>query len=322
MNTDFNSIAKSRAKYYLKGSPVQFVWVELLKPETQQSVAVTLTFKNIAPAMLEELNILFSCKDKSGQIVAQDKFSYKQLQVGKGQFFGADDAVFVSNMPLSNVEVKIVSAVYSGKLHNLTNCQIIPLPALRDLGIQSKQMLDNVLNINWSRYVPCNVQDGWVCTCGAFNYNTGDALNVCGECGIEKLGLFNNAKAILNREAGAEQQNAYQQNAQGQYSEFNALQNENMQSDKLETVDFENLLSPEDITYSGMSDELEAESARYTDSEQYKQNNVEQNSKKSNKPYLMSNATADTIIKFTPLVTLGLLATYFIIIIIMNMLLF
>ncbi len=304
MNTDFNSIAKSRAKYYLKGSPVQFTCVELLKTQEQQNVAVTLTFKNIAPAVLESLNIVFSCKDGNGQVVAQEKFTYKDLQVQAGQVFGSDDAVFVSNTPISNVEVKIVSAVYGGKLHNLTNCQIIPLPALRPLSVQSKQMLDNMLNITHSNYVPCNVQDGWVCTCGAFNYNTGTSAQICSECMLDKAGLFNSAKTVL---MGAANGNFDQMNVNDQYSNIN--------DEQLHTKDFENLLPPEDIIYDGVN--------QYTnnDDSYIQQQQATQQNKKSDKPYLMSNETADKIFKFTPVITLGVLASYFVILLLLNLLL-
>lgn len=47
MSQAFTPIARSRASYYCKGSPVHFSMVELFRMEETGETVVTLTFKNL-----------------------------------------------------------------------------------------------------------------------------------------------------------------------------------------------------------------------------------------------------------------------------------
>ena len=59
MEENFDLLAQSRANYYTKGSPVQFVKVELLKGDVSGDVAVCLSFKNISGEPLTGLVVTF-----------------------------------------------------------------------------------------------------------------------------------------------------------------------------------------------------------------------------------------------------------------------
>ena len=50
MSQAFTPIARSRASYYCKGSPVHFSMVELFRMEETGETVVTLTFKTCIPA--------------------------------------------------------------------------------------------------------------------------------------------------------------------------------------------------------------------------------------------------------------------------------
>jgi len=124
MDQNFFLMAQSRANYYTAGSPVQFVRVELLKGDVTGEVAVCLTFKNVGTEPLTGFIIHFKCKDASGQILCEDDFYYEQLNVQPGELFGADDAVFVSDTPVSSVEIEQDRAFLNGKL-SLTQAEAV-----------------------------------------------------------------------------------------------------------------------------------------------------------------------------------------------------
>jgi len=124
MDQNFSLMAQSRANYYTAGSPVQFVRVELLKGDVTGEVAVCLTFKNVGTEPLTGFIIHFKCKDASGQILCEDDFYYEQLNVQPGELFGADDAVFVSDTPVSSVEIEQDRAFLNGKL-SLTQAEAV-----------------------------------------------------------------------------------------------------------------------------------------------------------------------------------------------------
>ncbi len=127
MDQNFSLMAQSRANYYTAGSPVQFVRVELLKGDVTGEVAVCLTFKNVGTEPLTGFIIHFKCKDASGQILCEDDFYYEQLNVQPGELFGADDAVFVSDTPVSSVEIEQDRAFLNGRGVDLRNYKRVRL---------------------------------------------------------------------------------------------------------------------------------------------------------------------------------------------------
>lgn len=202
MSSEFNAVALSRARYYTKGSPVQFVHVELLRMEDTGNMVVTLTFKNIAPQQtLTEFTAHFRCKDAQGNVVDEDDFTYTELNAAEGELFGSDDAVFVSEVPLSSVEVHGVRACYGpDRQHDLSRCKPVPLPMLRLLPPAIAQKVNSVLQMDTAQYVPVNLADGWLCTCGAFNYNVGRGVAMCTECGTDKASLYSAVRDAAHAE--------------------------------------------------------------------------------------------------------------------------
>ena len=120
-------MAQSRANYYTAGSPVQFVRVELLKGDTTGEVAVCLTFKNVGTEPLTGLVVHFKCKDAAGQVLCEDDFYYEQLNAQPGAVFGSDDAVYVSDTPVSSVEVEQDRAFLNGRGVDLRNYKRVRL---------------------------------------------------------------------------------------------------------------------------------------------------------------------------------------------------
>ena len=92
MSQKFTPLAQSRASYYCKGSPVHFVMVELFRMEGTGATVVTLTFKNLFSRPLVSFTAYFRCKNKYGEVVVEDSFTYDNVYAGEGECFGFDDA--------------------------------------------------------------------------------------------------------------------------------------------------------------------------------------------------------------------------------------
>ena len=103
MEENFNLAAQSRANYYTPGSPVQFVRVELLKGEQSGDNAVCLTFKNIGDQTITGLDVRFKCKAANGELLCEETFNYEELNAGRGELFGMDDAVFITDKAIGSV---------------------------------------------------------------------------------------------------------------------------------------------------------------------------------------------------------------------------
>ena len=207
MDQNFSLMAQSRANYYTAGSPVQFVRVELLKGDTTGEVAVCLTFKNVGTEPLTGLVVHFKCKDAAGQVLCEDDFYYEQLNAQPGAVFGSDDAVYVSDTPVSSVEVEQDRAFLNGRGVDLRNYKRVRLNMPRVLpGSIAKTLQQRTGNVQLT-CVPQDTEYGWFCACGAFHPNE-ENTSVCSECGGDRAQIKATLTNILEdaRRAAERQQ--------------------------------------------------------------------------------------------------------------------
>ena len=207
MDQNFSLMAQSRANYYTAGSPVQFVRVELLKGDVTGEVAVCLTFKNVGTEPLTGLVVHFKCKDAAGQVLCEDDFYYDQLNAQPGTVFGSDDAVYVSDTPVSSVEVEQDRAFLNGRGVDLRNYKRVRLNMPRVLpGSISRTLQQRTGNVQLT-CVPQDTEYGWFCACGAFHPNE-ENTTVCSECGGDRAAIKATLTGILEeaRQAAERQQ--------------------------------------------------------------------------------------------------------------------
>ena len=207
MDQNFSLMAQSRANYYTAGSPVQFVRVELLKGDVTGEVAVCLTFKNVGTEPLTGLVVHFKCKDAAGQVLCEDDFYYEKLNAQPGTVFGSDDAVYVSDTPVSSVEVEQDRAFLNGRGVDLRNYKRVRLNMPRVLpGSISRTLQQRTGNVQLT-CVPQDTEYGWFCACGAFHPNE-ENTTVCSECGGDRAAIKATLTGILEeaRQAAERQQ--------------------------------------------------------------------------------------------------------------------
>lgn len=221
MDQNFSLMAQSRANYYTAGSPVQFVRVELLKGDVTGEVAVCLTFKNVGTEPLTGLVIHFKCKDAAGQVLCEDDFYYEQLNAQPGDLFGSDDAVYVSDTPVSSVEIEQDRAFLNGRGVDLRGYKRVRLKTPRVLPASIARTLQQRTGNDALVCVPQDIQQGWFCACGAFHPNE-ENTQVCSECGGDRAYI----KATLTHVLEEARQAAEQQQR-----EINAVANSNPQQD-------------------------------------------------------------------------------------------
>ena len=197
MEQNFDILAQSRANYYTKGSPVQFVRVELLKGDVTGEIAVCLSFKNIGTKPLAGLLIGFKCKDMQGKVVCEDQFRYESLTAGQGDLFGSDDAVYLSPSPIGSVEVDLLQALYTdGSRASLREYKRVRLPAPKVLPTNLATQLEQRTGKHGFSVVPQMLPEGWFCACGAFHPTEEDTA-WCSECGSDRILLQNTLSGLL-----------------------------------------------------------------------------------------------------------------------------
>ena len=203
MEENFDLLAQSRANYFTKGSPVQFVKVELLKGDVSGDIAVCLSFKNITANPLTQLQITFKCKDRSGAVVCQDQFVYEGLNASHGEVFGADDAVYISSSPIGSVEVELGTARFAdGSAVDLTGYPRVRLTPPKKLPPELAEKLCERTRKEGLTVVPQVLDEGWYCACGAFHPREEDGV-WCSECGSDRILLQNTLSSLLQSNTSA-----------------------------------------------------------------------------------------------------------------------
>ncbi len=196
MEESFNVVAKSRVNYFTANSPVQFVRVELLRGDVSGENAVCLSFKNIRDDVLTGLKVYFKCKGSDGTILAEDEFSYEDLDVQNGELFGMDDAVFITPEAVGSVDVSLVRAWYGRKSENLAEYQRVRIPAPKKLPKEVAEQLQVQSGRQGMKYMPQVLENGWYCACGAFHPKEENTV-YCSECGSDRILLQNAIASIL-----------------------------------------------------------------------------------------------------------------------------
>ena len=207
MEQNYSLVVQSRANYYTAGSPVQFVRVELLRGDVTGEVAVCLTFKNVGTEPLTGLVIHFKCKDAAGQILCEDDFYYEQLNAAPGALFGSDDAVYVSDTPVSSVEIEQDRVFLNGRGVDLRGYKRVRLQPPRVLPGSIARTLQARTGNKELTCVPQDTESGWFCACGAFHPNEENTRH-CSECGADRASVKMTLTEILEeaRQAAERQQ--------------------------------------------------------------------------------------------------------------------
>ncbi len=199
----FELMASSKANYYTKGSPIQFVQLDLLREVSSGEVAVCFNFKNVSQEPLQNLNIRFKCKDTQGEVVCDSTFCYEGVVAEPGEVFGGTEAVYLSQDPLSSIDVRLVSAErIEGEEVSLIEYHRVRLPEQKELEPEICRALQQNTGNEQLRYEPAVLQGGWQCACGAFHPGNEEGV-YCDECGADRI-LVQNMITSLRCEQNGE----------------------------------------------------------------------------------------------------------------------
>ncbi len=198
MKQKFELMASSKANYYTQGSPIQFVKLDLLKDTATGEVAVCFSFKNVAKQPLKNLNIRFKCKDMEGQVVCDSSFCYEEIAANPNEMFGENEAVYLSEAPLSSIDVRLMYVEsMEGEEIALMQYKRVHLPPQKELPPEICRALRENTNNPALKYELNMMEEGWQCSCGAFHPGTEDDV-YCDECGADRI-LVQNMITSLKR---------------------------------------------------------------------------------------------------------------------------
>lgn len=199
----FELMASNKASYYTKGSPIQFIKMDLLREALTGDVAVCFSFKNVSSEPIQNLQIRFKCKDLDGEVVCDSTFCYEEIVAQSNEIFGENEAVYLSQEPLSAVDVRLLSAQnIEGKAISLDEYPRVRLPNQEELPIEIQETLQKNTNNTKLKYQPCFLTEGWQCSCGAFHVGAEKDNVYCDECGADRILVQNMITTLMRKMQG------------------------------------------------------------------------------------------------------------------------
>ena len=176
MSQKFTPLAQSRASYYCKGSPVHFVMVELFRMEGTGATVVTLTFKNLFSRPLVSFTAYFRCKNKYGEVVVEDSFTYDNVYAGKASASASTmRCLSATSLWAAWRYAWAPSPTTTERLMTCGRCPAVALPALRP-AIAARWALDARGGCRRLALLPA-----------ARSNNAGRGIRYTAKCGVEKV---------------------------------------------------------------------------------------------------------------------------------------
>lgn len=185
------------ANLYVPESPVVIAAGALLKDNQSGRVLTQLKFRSISDKVINAVKVLIIGYDMSKEEVCREEHQYLDLNVSRNGVWGAKEAIPLPERSVRSFFVHVLAVHYSDGSHYFAEEQSwMPLPVQQPL---SSRLFDGELVKQYrldttkkSEYVPLEVRDLWLCSCGEIN-RRGESCHSCGQ-------EFGTLKSLLNVE--------------------------------------------------------------------------------------------------------------------------
>ncbi|MCM1246411.1 MAG: hypothetical protein NC293_12285 [Roseburia sp.] len=205
MNERYSIMFSQEKNLYAPGLPVIVEAGQLLKDNEVERILVQLKLLNITDKTIIAVKLLITGTDSFGKVVEKQDFQMLDLQAKRDEHFGQKIPLVLNNNTVRSFTTQVIEVVYSDGTNTvLPSASLTPLEEVKTLKayLENKELvqqygIDN--KGNDCLYVPQNMSDLWVCTCGKFNHEKESA---CHACKRERKNVFRTLdKRMLTAEA-------------------------------------------------------------------------------------------------------------------------
>lgn len=196
---------------YQKGVPILISGGNLLRDSLSNKLYVQLKLQSLSEKMVHAVQVSIHVNDDNGNLVESKIFCYDKINAERDQFFGTQDAIPLDGNSGTAFSVAIDSVTYIDGLvsfANVTNCIRLPerLPLIDkfsfDKELEKQYQLENGNN---HIYLPKEVSDLWLCSCGAINHIGEES---CHNCGISyETAIHTDFEGLSTRKSAREASN-------------------------------------------------------------------------------------------------------------------
>ena len=160
----------------------------LLKDNAENQLILQLKLQNITRMPLSGTDLQIDCLDDSGAVLETRQYSFSNLSIDSGQYFGDRDPIPVPDGTV-RASVVVENVYILDKSYNL-NFRLRPHGDILEEAskIQNPPLFKTLVEEHGGQalFIPVSRDTYWQCSCGQFNANA-----YCVNCGIQKDDLMN-----------------------------------------------------------------------------------------------------------------------------------
>ena len=174
---------------YMHASRVIVCAQAILKDNKTGGLIAQVKYQNISSNLISALFVDVFCYDVTGKLVEEIvDFQYLDLCVKRDEFFGSQIPIKLSNLTTRKIEINVKQVIYQNTEKWMCEGEdTIAIPNLEVLSSDVEIM--NQAKIEFgskAKYQYQDVDDLWLCTCGAVNH---DSETRCHLCNVLKIKL-------------------------------------------------------------------------------------------------------------------------------------
>ena len=189
MKNRFDTLYKLQNNLYVKNSPIVILAGSLLKDNVSGKLIIQMKYQSVSQKVIKALKIDIKAIDVTGQEIENVEYQYLDLNVRKGQFFGEDKAIIISNLVARSYKIEAINIVYiDGEICTCSEAmEMLAVPQLLSTvlnGGETEKQYRLETN-SYAKFAPIMTDNLWYCTCGTWN-----GEEHCANCSLSKERVF------------------------------------------------------------------------------------------------------------------------------------
>lgn len=180
MSDRFERILSLDKELWCKDSPVLIEKGALLKDSYTNKYLVQLKFLNLCSKTVIGLTLKVIYHDKINEKSGEAEFTYTDLKVGKGTYFGDNKPLYIPNENAREFEFIVTKVVFDDNSQWNNENKFIEIGETK---VSAKEKIIEQLKRDLNTYENISMPDFsnnyWYCACGQFNINSEDECCKC-----------------------------------------------------------------------------------------------------------------------------------------------
>lgn len=188
----FEKLYELQKRLYKRESPVIIEAGALLKDTVSDEILIQLNFHSVSDKKIKALKVIINVFDIMGnEIENKVEYSYLDLQISNGEYFGSKKAIMLPNKTIRSFKVVCYTVVYDDdtkwETGDMNDIKEIPMSEYLSNFFDNAKLIEqySIETTRFAKYIPEQYEELWCCTCGELN-----KTEHCTKCNLQKELVF------------------------------------------------------------------------------------------------------------------------------------